>query len=129
MPLLKRQMFSPAPVPEEFQTGFSTAMALRPSQIRASSMDGGQMITSALALRKEYEKLTLPVTIIAGDGDKVVFKRMSERLAGSIPKSTLQIVPGAGHMVHYFASRQVVQAIENVAAKALPDHSSNPPDL
>jgi pimeloyl-ACP methyl ester carboxylesterase len=122
MPLLKRHMFTPAPVPEDFQNGFSTAMALRPSQIRASSMDGGQMISSALALRKEYNGLTLPVTIIAGDGDKVVFKRMSERLADSIPQSTLQIVAGAGHMVHYFAPHQVVQAIDDAAAAdALPD--------
>jgi pimeloyl-ACP methyl ester carboxylesterase len=128
MPLLKRHMFAPEPVAEEFQAGFSPAMALRPSQIRASSMDGAQMITSALALRDEYKKLTLPVTIIAGDGDKVVFRRMSERLADSIPRSTLRIVSGAGHMVHYFAPRQVVEAIEDVAGKVLPTSSHNPPD-
>jgi pimeloyl-ACP methyl ester carboxylesterase len=125
MPLVKRHMFAPASVPEEFHTGFSTAMAVRPSQIRASSMDGGQMITSALALRNEYKKLTLPVTIIAGDGDKVVFKRMSERLAAAIPKSTLRIVEGAGHMVHYFAPQQVVQAIERTAATFIPEPPAN----
>jgi pimeloyl-ACP methyl ester carboxylesterase len=127
MPLLKRHMFAPAPVPEAFQTNFSTAMAVRPSQIRASSMDGGQMITSALALCEEYNKLTLPVTIIAGAGDKVVFKRMSERLAGFIPTSTLQIVAGAGHMVHYFAPHQVVQAIDDAAsATASPARQEKP---
>ena len=47
-------------------------MAMRPSQIRASSMDGDQMITSATALRNEYSKLTLPLAIIAGEGDRVV---------------------------------------------------------
>jgi pimeloyl-ACP methyl ester carboxylesterase len=128
MPLVKRHMFAPEPVPEEFQTGFSTAMAVRPSQIRANSMDGGQMITSAFVLRNEYKKLALPVTIIAGDGDKVVFKRMSERLAGAIPKSTLQIVRGAGHMVHYFAPQQVVQAIEGVAAAPLLTRPGNQSD-
>jgi pimeloyl-ACP methyl ester carboxylesterase len=125
MPFVKRHMFAPAPVPEEFQTGFSTAMALRPSQIRESSMDGGQMITSVLALRKEYNKLTLPVTIIAGDGDKVVFRRMSERLAGNIPQSTLKIIRGAGHMVHYFAPQRVVQAIDVIAGESLPDQRSD----
>jgi pimeloyl-ACP methyl ester carboxylesterase len=120
MPLLKRHIFAPAAVPEQFQTGFSAAMTVRPSQIRASSMDGAQMITSAFALRNEYKKLTLPVTIIAGDGDKVVFRRMSERLAGSIPTSILKIIPGAGHMVHYFAPEQVVRAIESAAVESSP---------
>lgn len=44
MPSLKRRMFSPAPVPERFDSEFSPAMALRPSQIRATSMDGALMI-------------------------------------------------------------------------------------
>jgi pimeloyl-ACP methyl ester carboxylesterase len=116
MPLLKWAMFSPAQVPARFQAEYSPAMALRPSQIRATSMDGALMIPGALALRKEYQDLTLPVVIIAGDGDKVVFKRRSERLAESIPGSVLQIVKGAGHMVHHLAPRQVAQAVESVAA-------------
>jgi pimeloyl-ACP methyl ester carboxylesterase len=41
MPLLKWAMFSPAPVPPRFQAEYSSAMALRPSQIRATSVDGG----------------------------------------------------------------------------------------
>jgi hypothetical protein len=60
----------------------SPAMALRPSQIRATSVDGVLIILGALALRGDYKNLTLPVVIIAGEGDKVVFKRRSERLRG-----------------------------------------------
>jgi hypothetical protein len=51
MPLLKWAMFSPAQVPPRFQAEYSPAMALRPSQIRATSMDGALMIPGALALR------------------------------------------------------------------------------
>jgi pimeloyl-ACP methyl ester carboxylesterase len=119
MPLLKWAMFSPARVPTRFQAEYSPAMALRPSQIRATSMDGALMLPGALALRKDYEDLTLPVVIIAGDGDKVVFKRRSEQLADSIPGSVLQIVKGAGHMVHHLAPRQVAEAVESVAAASL----------
>jgi pimeloyl-ACP methyl ester carboxylesterase len=90
-------------------------MALRPSQIRATSMDGALMIPGALALRGGYTDLTLPVVIIAGAGDKVVFKRRSEQLRDSIPGAVLQIVEGAGHMVHHIAPRQVAQAVEDVA--------------
>ena len=114
-PLQKRVMFSPARVPARFHAEYSSAMAMRPSQLRATSMDGALMIPEAFALRRHYEGLDLPVVIIAGDGDKVVFKRRSEYLAASIPGSVLQIVKGAGHMVHHLAARQVARAIEDVA--------------
>jgi pimeloyl-ACP methyl ester carboxylesterase len=120
MPLLKWAMFSPARVPARFQAEYSPAMALRPSQIRATSMDGALMIPGAVALRRDYKDLTLPVVIVAGDGDKVVFKRRSEQLRDCIPDSVLQIVKGAGHMVHHLAARQVAKAVESMvqAAKA-----------
>jgi pimeloyl-ACP methyl ester carboxylesterase len=115
MPLLKWAMFSPGRVSARFQADYSPAMALRPSQIRATSVEGALMIPGALALRWRYKDLTLPVVIIAGDGDKIVFKRRSEQLRESIPGSVLLIVKGAGHMVHHVAARQVAEAIESVA--------------
>ncbi|HYZ21660.1 MAG TPA: alpha/beta hydrolase, partial [Rhodopila sp.] len=118
MPLLKWAMFSPARVPARFQAEYSPAMALRPSQIRATSVEGALMIPGAVALRRDYKDLTLPVIIIAGDGDKVVFKRRSEQLRDSIPGSVLQTVKGAGHMVHHLAPRQVAEAVESVAKAA-----------
>jgi pimeloyl-ACP methyl ester carboxylesterase len=120
MPLLKWAMFSPARATARFQAEYSPALALRPSQIRATSMDGALMIPSALALRAGYTNLTLPVVIVAGDGDKVVFKRRSEQLRDRIPGSVLQVVKGAGHMVHHLVPQQVVQAIESVAEASRP---------
>jgi pimeloyl-ACP methyl ester carboxylesterase len=116
MPLLQWAMFSPARISDRFRAKYSPAMALRPSQIRATSVDGVLMIPGALALRDDYKDLTLPVVIIAGDGDKVVFKRRSEQLAASIRGSTLRIIKRSGHMVHHLAPRQVAQAIEDVVA-------------
>jgi pimeloyl-ACP methyl ester carboxylesterase len=91
-------------------------MALRPSQIRATAGDGALMIQGALGLRAHYKDLTLPVTIIAGDGDKVVFKRMSQRLHATLPNSVLHLVQGVGHMVHHIEPRRVADAINAVAA-------------
>ena len=116
MPLLKRSMFSPARVPDRFQAEYSAAIALRPSQIRAMSGDGALMIQGALSLLSGYAGLTLPVVIIAGDGDKIVFARMAGRLQSTLPNSKLHIVKDAGHMVHYFAPEQVAEAIESVSA-------------
>ncbi len=115
MPLLQWAMFSPLRVPERFRRRYSTAMALRPSQLRATSMDGALMIPGALALRDCYAALTVPVAIMAGAGDKVVFKRMAERLAAALPGSTVRIVEGVGHMVHHAVPDQVIEAIETVS--------------
>jgi pimeloyl-ACP methyl ester carboxylesterase len=115
-PLLKRMLFSPARVPAQFHAEYSPAMSLRPSQIRATAMDGALMIPGALNLRAGYKDISMPAVIIAGDGDKVVFKRSAERLHAEIQGSDLQIVPGAGHMIHHLAARQVAGAIETVAA-------------
>ena len=115
MPLQKRAMFSPAPVTARFEREYSDAMALRPSQIRATSVDGALMIPGALGLRRHYDDLRMPVLIMAGNGDKVVRKRSAERLHGKIPGSVLRVVEGAGHMVHHSAPRQVVEAIRLIA--------------
>jgi pimeloyl-ACP methyl ester carboxylesterase len=114
MPLLKWIMFSPARVSPRFQAEYSPAMALRPSQIRATSVDGALMIPGVLNLRAHYRDLTMPTVIIAGADDKVVFKRNSERLKRILPGSVLQIVKGAGHMVHHFVPQQVVEAVASM---------------
>jgi pimeloyl-ACP methyl ester carboxylesterase len=119
MPVVKRALFSPGSVPGRFDAEFSTAMAVRPSQIRATSEDGALMISGALALQDHYKKLTLPVIIMAGTGDKVVFHRRAELLKSAIKGSTLYMIEGAGHMVHYQATRKVVEAIEVVANSSL----------
>ncbi|MBD0271145.1 MAG: alpha/beta hydrolase [Acetobacteraceae bacterium] len=116
MPLLKRAMFSPAPVTARFKREYSDAMALRPSQIRATSLDGTLMIPGAVRLRHHYDDLAKnPVAIVAGSGDKIVRKRSAERLHAEIPGSALRIVEGAGHMVHQSAPEEVVEAIRAVA--------------
>jgi pimeloyl-ACP methyl ester carboxylesterase len=118
MPLTKRVMFAPAPLTARFQAEYSNAMALRPSQIRATCVDGAWMVPSAMRLRPHYGELSLPVAIMAGDGDKIVSHRLAERLHATIPGSTLQIIEGAGHMVHHVATDRVVEVILAVAGSA-----------
>lgn len=55
-------------------------MALRPSEIGATVVDSALTIPAALTFRGDYKNLTLPVVIVAGDGDRIVFKRRSEQL-------------------------------------------------
>jgi calcineurin-like phosphoesterase family protein len=59
-------------------------------------------------LNNRLGELDLPVTIIAGAGDKMVFPGpQSERLHKALPGSRLHMIEGAGHMVHYTATDAV----------------------
>jgi pimeloyl-ACP methyl ester carboxylesterase len=115
VPVLKRALFSPAPVPARFKAEYSPAMALRPSQLRATSVDATLMIPAVLNLQDHYKELSLPVVIMAGDGDKIVHMRRAKQLEANIKGSVLEIVKGAGHMVHYLAMPQVVDAVNSVS--------------
>jgi pimeloyl-ACP methyl ester carboxylesterase len=111
-PAVTKKVFSPAPVPDSF-AAFPMDMALRPSQIRAEAAESALMIPGAAALAKRYGELELPVTIIAGAGDRMVTPEdQAQRLADALPQASLRLIEGSGHMVHYTATDEVAQAIE-----------------
>ncbi|HEY0396371.1 MAG TPA: alpha/beta hydrolase [Candidatus Elarobacter sp.] len=110
-PLLVAQLFAPLPVPERFAR-FPLSMALRPSQLRANAEDTALMVPSARGLAERYTDLAVPVAIVTGDEDQIVSpSAQSERLAQTVPGSTLRSIAGAGHMVHYAAPELVAQTI------------------
>ena len=80
MPLMKRAMFAPAPMTDRFKREYSTALALRPSQFRATASDGALMMSDAQVLSARYGELSMPVAIVHGNGDKVVSPDHAERL-------------------------------------------------
>jgi pimeloyl-ACP methyl ester carboxylesterase len=105
-------VFSPKPLSERFLAEVDREIVLRPSQLRAMSADAGLMLPSAASFRHRYAELTMPVAIIAGDADKIIdYRTQSERLHQDVPGSTLRVVPGAGHMVHYAAAPEIVSAV------------------
>jgi pimeloyl-ACP methyl ester carboxylesterase len=111
-PAVAKKVFSPAPVPEKFES-FPMDMALRPSQIRAEAAEAALMIPAAAVLSRRFGELDLPVTIVAGTGDKMVDPTdQAERLHEALPGSRLLLIEGSGHMVHYTATDAVAAAIE-----------------
>ena len=111
-PAVTKKVFSPAPVPDKFD-GFPMDMALRPSQIRAEAAEAALMIPAAATLSGRFRELDLPVTIVAGAGDRMVDPEdQAERLHDALPGSKLLLVEGSGHMVHYTATEEVAAAIE-----------------
>jgi pimeloyl-ACP methyl ester carboxylesterase len=119
-PLMMRKLFGPQPVPKKF-AGFPKAMAVRPSQIRASSAESALMIPDAFIGRGSYAELKMPVSIIAGADDRLIdAEAQSARLHGDIPHSSFDRVAGVGHMVHQTATAAVMAAIDKVAPSAGP---------
>jgi pimeloyl-ACP methyl ester carboxylesterase len=118
-PALMRKIFGPSVVPKKF-AGFPKAMALRPSQLRASAAETALMIPAALTLQKKYSGLKMPVAIIAGEDDKLIdSEKQSVRLHREIPQSTLRKIAGIGHMVHQSATDAVMAVIDEVQVPSL----------
>jgi pimeloyl-ACP methyl ester carboxylesterase len=117
-PLLVRQLFAPAPVPERFAR-FPLSLSLRPSQLRSSAQEALLMVPSAASMAKRYGELKMPVSIIAGRGDRIVDpSTQSNRLANVLRERDAELVQGAGHMVHYFAPGLVQAATKRDEAAA-----------
>lgn len=111
-PLVLRKLFGPAEVPRRFER-FPVWMSLRPSQLRASAGEAALMIPAAFKLRHRYQELTMPVTIMSGEDDRLINpEHNSVRLHEAVPHSELLLTPGAGHMLHHLVPHQVMAAID-----------------
>jgi pimeloyl-ACP methyl ester carboxylesterase len=117
-PAALKASFSPAPISDKFAS-FPAAMSLRPSQVRAAAADTALMIPGAAALSPRYGDLDLPVVIMAGEGDKLVYPaNHAMPLAQVIPGAELRMVPDEGHFLHYGVPEQVAAAIDDVTDRA-----------
>jgi pimeloyl-ACP methyl ester carboxylesterase len=114
-----RRSFAPRPVPKRFKARFPLDLALRPWQIRASAEESALMIPAVAEMRRRYKDLRPPVAILAGAQDQVAIpSRHAVRLHRAIPHSTLKLSPNVGHMMHYDAHRDILEAVESVAERA-----------
>ena len=121
------EVFGPDAMPERFAR-FPEAMALRPSQLRAATEEVALLNTGAGALEGRLGRLTIPVAIVVGGGDRLIDPRsQSARLHTDLPQSTLRLIPGGGHMVHQTATDDVMAAIAEVNLKLRPPPSGAPP--
>jgi pimeloyl-ACP methyl ester carboxylesterase len=118
-PLLMAKIFGPQSVPKKFD-GFPKELAVRPSQIRASAAESALMIPDAFNVQDQYKTLKMPVSIVAGEGDRLIdIDQQSSRLHADVVQSTFHRVPGSGHMVHQTATGSVMSAINEVASSAV----------
>lgn len=108
-----RHVFSPQSVPARFKARFPVEIALGGEQLRASAEDTATMNAAAASLRPHYRHLKVPLAILAGDADTVVDTAAhSRRLQAEVQGSRLTVLPGQGHMIHYFAKRAIGREVD-----------------
>ncbi|MES2741026.1 MAG: alpha/beta hydrolase [Pseudomonadota bacterium] len=115
-PATIKAAFSPSKIPDSFQR-FPVWMTLRPSQVRACAAEAGLMVPAAAQLQQRYAELTMPVTLMAGDGDLVTDPESnSTRLHHALAHSRLRLLPGMGHMLQHLAQDEIAAEARSLAA-------------
>jgi pimeloyl-ACP methyl ester carboxylesterase len=118
-PAVVKAVFSPADVAPRFKRDFPFSLAVRPSQISATAVDANLMGPDAARMMGRYRSLTLPVTIMAGKGDKIVsVEKQAERLHAMLPQSRFELLDGAGHMLHYNHPELVAEAVDALSQQS-----------
>ncbi|EJN15513.1 putative hydrolase or acyltransferase of alpha/beta superfamily [Bradyrhizobium sp. YR681] len=118
-PAMLRQLFGPKSVPQKFD-GFPKALAVRPSQLRAGAAEAALMVPAAMMSAKTYGELAMPVTILAGEDDRLIdIDEQSGRLHDEIKHSKMRRVPNAGHMIQQSDTADLMAAVDEAAAGTL----------
>jgi len=118
-PAMLRQLFGPKSVPQKFD-GFPKALAVRPSQLRAGAAEAALMVPAAILSAKTYGELAMPVTILAGEDDRLIdIDEQSGRLHDEIKHSKMHRVPNAGHMIQQSDTADLMAAVDEAAATTL----------
>lgn len=112
-------VFRPDTPPPDYSARTALAMLLRPREFIANAQDLSGLKEFVRAQSPRYGEIKMPVTIISGDRDPVVYTDIHSRvIALQVPHATLTVLPGVGHMVQYVAADLVVDAIDELAAQA-----------
>jgi pimeloyl-ACP methyl ester carboxylesterase len=110
--------FAPGPViPANYTAIIGTPLFFRPQSFKANAADM-QAGSAQMGLQApRYKSLTLPVTIVSGQGDVIVFNSIhAAGLARDIAHATSFRVRGAGHMPHW-VDPDLVAGVINAYAK------------
>jgi pimeloyl-ACP methyl ester carboxylesterase len=114
-----RAVFAPEIPPPDYAELTGVRMILRPAEFIANAQDIAGLKAAVTAQSPRYGEIKVPVAIIAGDADRVVYTDIHSRgIAKMLPDATLTVLPGVGHMVQYAAQDRAVQAVDEVAARA-----------
>lgn len=110
-----RKFFKPQHIPDQLLAELPIDMLCRPAAMKANSEDQMMTVPSLLDLQMHYENYPLPVQIIAGTEDRTTDPNSHAKpLSRQLPRSTLRMLPGLGHMVHHFAQDEIAEAVNEL---------------
>ncbi|MEE1612811.1 alpha/beta fold hydrolase [Microvirga sp. CF3016] len=120
-PPMKRKTFWPQKAPKGIVKKGFIPLAFRPRAYEANMQDFAVMYHAALRQSARYKDIGLPVTVVAGDRDEIVWTDLhSLSFAREVPGAELILMPGIGHMPQYADQRTVLDAIEALAERVTP---------
>lgn len=113
-------VFAPNPVPEGYLQHLGYELTLRASQLALNAKQIDSLKGYIEAMSPGYPALEMPIEIVHGDQDTTVgLSYHSQRMADTLDKANLTILPGVGHMPHHARPQDVADAIRRTHARAL----------
>lgn len=119
--------FAPGPTkPENYGELIGTPLFFRPHSYKANAADMEAASPQLAIQAPRYSSLTLPVTVVSGQGDVIVYNKIhAGGLARDIAHAASYRVKGAGHMPHWVDPDLVTAIIKaHVDDTALPAGSA-----
>jgi pimeloyl-ACP methyl ester carboxylesterase len=107
--------FKGGPPSEEF-IAFRTRLWSTPKVTHAIAVETLGAAESLRALSPKYPSIRRPVFIVA-QADSAFRRTTAERLHGDVAGSTLELLPGTGHFVHFEKTADVVRTIRRAAGQ------------
>jgi pimeloyl-ACP methyl ester carboxylesterase len=115
-----RAVFAPQQAPQNYIERAAVELVLRPSEITANAEDLAQLKPFVAIQSAHYGAIQAPVTIITGDVDNTVSHHIhAEVIAVMLPRGTLIMLPGIGHMPHHAGADVAIKAIDEIASGRL----------
>jgi pimeloyl-ACP methyl ester carboxylesterase len=111
-------VFSPNPVPADYNRDASIELVLRPKAFRANATDVEGLYRHAVVLAPRYREIAAPTVVISGDRDTVVYEEIhSAGLGRDIPGAELVWVHNLGHKPDWIATDLAIAAIGKVSGR------------
>jgi pimeloyl-ACP methyl ester carboxylesterase len=122
-------VFAPQIPPEGYSRAAFIPLALRPTAFRANAQDVAVLHDAVAAQSARYSQIRVPVVIVAGEEDRIVWTDLHARsFKRDVPGTDLVILPGVGHMPHHSHPDLVIAKIEGLAA-AIAAREASPREL
>ncbi|SFN53690.1 Pimeloyl-ACP methyl ester carboxylesterase [Thioclava dalianensis] len=114
-----RDVFKPQQMPKGYIRWFGPGMTLRVTTMRVNARERASLKSQIAQMIPKYPQLDLPVVSVHGTADTIVSEKIHAiPFTKTVPGATLISLKGIGHMTPHVATKQVVEAVNEVAKRA-----------